>query len=210
MQASIIRILILSLIPAMMLPMSAAQAQTGWQNYVSHELGFSFEAPGGIVSEIGATLRGNIVGTKEQIVFKAEENNVEYRVGVTNFAQAQMMSETILGEALVLFQGEKRILSDSFARVGEGRDMVYGRKSTVELSQGGQATTAFFFANGNLYQLTATVSAESGDYASVSLSRFIDSISFDLGSFDLGSLDVGSLDVGGADPNAVELELPEF
>ena len=78
--------------------------------------------------------------------------------------------------------------------------MVYGRKSTVELSQGGQATTAFFFANGNLYQLTATVSAESGDYASVSLSRFVDSISFDL----------GSLDVGGADQNAVELELPEF
>jgi hypothetical protein len=200
MQASYVRILSLCLIPAMMFGMSAADAQTGWQSYVSHELGFSFEAPGGIVSEIGATLRGDIVGTKEQIVFRAEENNIEYRVGVTNFAQAQMMSETILGEALFLFQGEKPILSDSFARVGEGRDMVYGRKSTVELPQGGQATTAFFFTNGKLYQLTATVSAKSGDYASPSLSRFIDSISFDMASFDLD----------GADPNAVELEFPEF
>ena len=200
MQALYIRILSLCVIPALMLGGSPAQAQTGWQSYVGHELGFSFEAPGGIVSEIGATLRGDIVGTKEQIVFRVEENNIEYRVGVTNFAQAQVMSETILGEALFLFQGEKTILSDSFARVGEGRDMVYGRKSTVELSQGGQATTAFFLTNGKLYQLTATVSAESGDYESPSLSRFIDSISFDLANFDLD----------GADPNAVELEFPEF
>ena len=105
------------------------------------------------------------------------------------------MSETILGEALFLFQGEKPILMDNFARVGEGRDMFHGRKSTVELAQGGQATTVFYFANGKLYQLTATVSAENGDYTSPDLGRFIDSISFDL---------------AGANPNASELELPEF
>ncbi len=195
MQISIIRILILALTPGLALGTSAAHAQTGWQSYVSHELDLSFEAPGGIVSEIGATLRGTIVGTKEQIVFRTEENNIEYHVGVANFAQAQMMSETILGEALVLFQGDKAILTDTFARTGEGRDMVYGRQSTVELAQGGQATTVFYFANGKLYQLTATVSAENGDYESPGLSRFIGSITFDL---------------AGANPNAVELELPVF
>ena len=195
MQISILRILILALIPGLGFGANAAQAQSTWQSYVSHELGFSFEAPGVIVSEIGATPRGNIVGTKEQIVFRTEGNNIEYRVGVTNFAQAQMMSETILGEALFLFQGEKPILMDTFARVGEGRDMVHGRKSTVELAQGGQATTVFYFANGKLYQLTATLSAENGDYTSPDPGRFIDSISFDL---------------AGANPNAIELKLPEF
>jgi hypothetical protein len=195
MQTSILRILILALVPGLALSAGAAQAQSAWQSYVNHELGFSFEAPGGIVSEIGATPRGNIVGTKEQIVFRTEENNIEYRVGVTNFAQAQMMSETILGEALFLFQGEKPILTDTIARVGQGRDMVYGRKSTVEVAQGGQATTVFYFANGKLYQLTATVSAENGDTASPDPGRFIDSISFDL---------------AGANSNAIELELPEF
>ena len=195
MQTSILRILILALFPGLGVGAGAAQAQSAWQSSVSHELGFSFDAPGGIVSEIGATPRGDIVGTKEQIVFRTEESNIEYRVGVTNFAQAQRMSETILGEALVLFQGEKPILMDNFAYVGEGRDRVYGRKSTVELIQGGRATTAFYFANGKLYQLTATQRAESGDATSPDAGRFLDSISFDL---------------SGSNANVIELESPEF
>ncbi len=195
MRNSIIRILIILLIAGFGVDANTAHAQSSWQSYVSHELGLHFEAPGGIVTEIGATLRGDIVGTKEQIVFRAEENNIEYRVGVTNFAQAQMMSETILGEALFLFQGEKPILMDTFAYVGEGRDRIYGRKSTVELAQGGRATTVFYFANGKLYQLTATQSAENSDATSPDADRFIDSISFDL---------------SGVNPSATELALPEF
>jgi hypothetical protein len=195
MQSSTIRTLIISVLSVLLLGANAVHAQTGWQDYVSHELGLSFEAPDGIISEIGATLRGAYVGTKEQIVFRTQENNIEYRVGVANFAQAQAMSETVLGEALFLFQGEKPVLTDTFAIVDEGRDRIYGRKSTVELAQGGQATTAFFFTNGKLYQLTATVSAESGAFDAPAIDRFIGSIQFD---------------PLGAGVNAVELVLPEF
>jgi hypothetical protein len=195
MQKVLIRTLIISLLLALLLASGAGRAQTGWQTYSSNELNFSFEAPDGIVSEIGATIRGTYVGTKEQIVFRTEENNIEYRVGVTNFAQAQAISETVLGEALFLFQEGKTVLRDTFARVGEGRDMVYGRRSTVELSQGGQATTAFFFTNGMLYQLTATVAGANGDISTPGIDTFIGSVRFE---------------PAGAGANAMELTLPEF
>lgn len=195
MRTSIIRILISALIPALAFGTGVAWSQSNWQSYVSRDLSVTFEAPAGMVSEFGATLRGEIVGTKEQVEFAVEENGIEYRVGVANFAQAQMMSETILGEALFLWQGEKPILMDTISYVGEGADRIYGRKSTVELAQGGQATTAFYFANGKLYQLTATVSAANGDYDSPEPMRFVDSVRFDL---------------AGSNANSIELELPEF
>jgi hypothetical protein len=195
MRKSIIRILVIPVLAGLALGAHAARAQSSWQSYVSHELGLSFEAPSGVMTEIGATLRGDIVGTKEQIEFAVEENNIEYRVGVANFAQAQMMSETILGEALFLWQGEKPILMDMISYVGDGPERIYGRKSTVELAQGGQATTVFYFANGKLYQLTATVSAQNGNYDSPDPMRFIDSVRFDLAE---------------ASPNSTELELPEY
>nr|TFG51754.1 MAG: hypothetical protein E4H34_05875 [Hyphomicrobiales bacterium] len=114
---------------------------------------------------------------------------------MTNFAQAQAMSETVLGEALFLFQEGKPVLQDIFARVGAGRDMVYGRKSTVELAQGGQATTAFFFTHGKLYQFTATAAAANGGSADPGIDRFIASVSFDPAEAGVG---------------AAELVLPEF
>jgi hypothetical protein len=189
MHRQLISILILSLCPV------AAHAQDAWQTYVSHELGIAFRAPPGIETEIGATLRGDYVGTKEQPEFVVEQNCIEYRVGVANFAQAPMLGETVMGEALYLFQGEKPILSDDYSIKGEGQGKIYGRVSTVELPQGGWATTAFYFTNAKLYQLTATVSAANGNYDSDEPMRFIDSLTFDLS-------DVGS--------DAMELMLFDF
>lgn len=189
MHSRIISILILSFFPV------AANAQQAWPTYVSHELGFAFQAPSGIVTEIGATRRGDFIGTKEQPEFVVEEDGIEYRVGVANFAQAPMLGETILGEALFLFQGEKPILSDTFSIKGEGADTVYGRMSTVELPQGGRATTAFYFTDAKLYQLTATASAANDNEEASKPMRFIDSLTFDLSD---------------VDPNATELELLPF
>lgn len=182
-------LLILSLSPA------TASAQDAWQSYVSHELGLTFEAPPGIVTEIGATPRGDIVGTKERPEFTVAVDGIEYRVGVANFAVAPMLGETIVGEALFLFQGEKPVFLDTFSVKGEGQDTVYGRVSTVELAQGGRATAAFYFTNAKLYQITATISAANGNYDSPDPMRFIDSLSFDLAD---------------APADAAELDVPYF
>jgi hypothetical protein len=188
MRISIISILILSFVPA-------AHAQDGWQTYVSEELGIVFDAPPGVVMEIGSTPRGDIVGTKEQPEFVVEENGIEYRVGIANFAVAPMLGETILGEALFLFQGEKPVLLDAFSVKGEGRDTVYGRVSTVELAQGGQATAAFFFTDAKLYQITRTVRAAPVTYDAPNPMRFFESVSFDISD---------------AGPGATELEVPAY
>lgn len=172
-----------------------AQAQARWNNYVSNDFGFSIEMPGTINMEIGATRRGTYVGTKEKWVYKSAVDNIEYSIGVANFRIAQENSETILLEALDLYQGTKPVLMDNFGRVGEGREMIYGRKITVELPNGGgQETAAFYFANGNLYELYARVPA-GADLNSTDPMRFIDSVSFDISA---------------ANPNATALEPPPY
>src|SRR5579884_33260 len=45
-----------------------------WHSYVSHKLGFSFEAPGDVKVSMG-TYRGSVAGPRETIVFRSVDNN---------------------------------------------------------------------------------------------------------------------------------------
>ena len=171
----------------------AAPAQAAWHSYVSHQLGFSFEAPGEVKSQVGNS-RAEIAGPRQTVVFRSLDDNIEYRVTVWSFAQAQMDGADILGERAYAFQNNKKVLMDTFGRVEPGKEAIYGRKMTVDQPNNrGRTTAAMYFTNGKLYVMEATVLPANGDYATPDTGRFIDSITFNLGR---------------ADKSATELKIP--
>jgi hypothetical protein len=96
---------------------AAMPAQAAWKTYVNKELGFSFMAPGEVKTDVG-TFRGTYAGPRQTIVYRLVENNVEYKVTVMSFIQAQAEGATILGEREYMFQDGKgkKVLADTFGR----------------------------------------------------------------------------------------------
>jgi hypothetical protein len=178
---------------AMMAAMVPAQA--AWKSYVNRELGFSFTAPGDVKTNVG-NFRGAIAGPRQTIVYRSVEDNIEYKVTVMSFIQAQAEGATLLGEREYMFQDGKKVLTDTFARVESGKDAVYGRKIVVDLPDNkGRAAGAFYFTKGRLISLEATVLPANGNFASPDPGRFIDSIAFVL---------------SGTEPGAIELKTPKL
>ena len=174
---------------------AAMPAQAAWKSYINRELGFSFMAPGEVKASVG-TFRGEIAGPRQTIVYRSVDNNIEYKVTVMSFVQAQEEGATILGEREYMFQDGKgkKVLVDTFARVEPGKDSVYGRKMVVDLpDKKGRSTGAFYFTKGRLFAFEATVLPANGDFASPDPGRFVDSIAFVLSR---------------TEPGAVELETP--
>jgi hypothetical protein len=175
--------------------MAAMPAQAAWKSYINRELGFSFMAPGEVKTSVG-TFRGEVAGPRQTIVYRSVEDNVEYKVTVMSFVQAQAEGANLLGEREFMFQNRKKVLMDTFARVEPGKDAVYGRKMVVDLADNkGRTTGAFYFTKGRLITLEATVLPAKGDYATPDPGRFIDSIAFVLSR---------------TEPGAVELKTPRL
>src|SRR5215831_2063195 len=177
------------------LMMTAMPAHAAWKSYVNRELGFSFMAPGEVKTDIGNS-RGAIAGPRQSIVYRSVEDNIEYKVTVMSFLQSQAEGATLLGERQYMFQDRKKVLTDTFTRVGSGQDAVYGRKIVVDLPDNkGRTTGAFYFTRGRLIVLEATVLPAKGNLASPDPDRFIDSIAFGISR---------------VEPGAVELETPKL
>jgi hypothetical protein len=174
------------------LAITTAPADAAWKSYVSKDLGFSFMAPGEVKAEVG-TFRGAIAGPRQTVVFKSLEDNIEYKVTVMNFPQAQAEGASILGEREYMFQDGKNVLMDTFGRVEPGRDSVYGRKIVVDLpDHKGRTTGAFYFTKGRLISLEATVLPANGDFASPDPALFIDSIAFVLSRTEPGAVELAT------------------
>ena len=174
---------------------AAMPAQAAWKSYINRELGFSFMAPGEVKAALG-NFRGAIAGPRQTIVYRSVEDNIEYKVTVMTFLQAQAEGSSLLGERQYMFQDRKKVLMDTFARVGSGKDAVYGRKLVVELPDNkGRTTGAFFFTKGRLIALEATVLPAHGDFATPDPARFVDSLVFVLSR---------------TEPGAVERETPKL
>jgi hypothetical protein len=180
----------------MALAVMTAPANAAWHSYISHQLGFSFEAPGEVKTTVG-TYRGSAAGPKQTIVYRSVDDNIEYKVTVIpSFRQAQAEGANILGEREYMFQNDKKVLMDTFGRVEPGKDSIYGRKMTVELPKnGGRETAAFYFTNGNLITLEATVLPANGDFTSPDPGRFIDSIAFVLSRTQAGATELQAPEV---------------
>jgi hypothetical protein len=174
------------------LTMAAMPAQAAWKSYVNKELGFSFMAPGEVKASVG-NFRGAIAGPRQTIVYRSVEDNIEYKVTVMSFLQAQAEGATILGEREYMFQDGKKVLSDTFGRVESGKDSVYGRKVVVDLPDNkGRATGAFYFTKGRLVALEATVLPAHGELASPDPDRFVDSIAFVLSRTEPGATELAT------------------
>src|SRR5205085_9361467 len=107
--------------------MAAMPARADWKSYINRQFGFSFMAPGEVKTAVG-NFRGAIAGPRQTIVYRSVEDNIEYKVTVMSFLQAQAEGANILGEREYMFQDRKKVLMDTFARVGSGKDAGYGRK----------------------------------------------------------------------------------
>ncbi len=179
------------------LTMAAMPAQAAWKSYINREVGFSFMAPGEVKTSLG-TFRGESSGPRQTIVYRSVDDNIEYKVTVMNFVQAQAEGATLLGEREFMFQNGngKKLLMDTFGRVEPGKNAVYGRKMVVDLPDNkGRTTGAFYFTKGRLIALEATVLPAHGDFGSPDPGRFIDSLAFTLSR---------------TEPGAVELETPKL
>jgi hypothetical protein len=156
------------------LVVTTVSAQAAWRGYISHPLGFAFAAPGELRVEKG-TYRSDVAGPRETTVYKFAENGIEYRAIVIDMTDKANDAATLLGEAEFMFQDKKKVLMDTFANV----DRHAGRKLTIDLpNNGGRTTAAFYFVNGRIVSLQATVLPSNGDYESPEMGRFVDSITF--------------------------------
>ena len=151
-----------------------APATAAWRGYISHPLGFAFAAPGELKVEKG-TYRGAVAGPHDTFVYRFVDDNIEYKVVVIDMSDQANEAATLLGEAEYIFQEGKKVLMDTFGRV----DRQYGRKLTIDLpNNAGRATAAFYFINGRIVSLQATVLPANGDYDTPEMARFVDSITF--------------------------------
>jgi len=175
--------------------MTAMPAQAAWKSYINRQLGFSFMAPGELITDVG-NFRGAIAGPRQSIVYRSVEDNIEYKVTVMSFLQSQAEGATLLGERQYMFADRKTVVTDTFSRVGSGKDAIYGRKIVVDLpDKKGRTTGAFYFTKGRLISLEATVLPAKGNLASPDPDRFVDSIAFVLSH---------------TEPGAIELETPKL
>lgn len=151
-------------------------AQSAWRPYISHPLGFAIAAPGELKVEKG-TYRGEVAGSRETTVYKFAHEGIEYRAIVIDMTDKANNAATLLGEAEFMFQDKKKVLMDTFANV----DRHVGRKMTIDLpNNGGRMTAAFYFVNGRIVSLQATVLPPNGDYDSPEMGRFVDSVTFNV------------------------------
>ena len=172
-----------------------AHSQNAWKSWTVKELGFSFMAPGQVQTSVG-TFRGAVAGPRQTMIFRSVHDNIEYKVTVMSFMQAQAEGATLLGERTFMFQQGKNVLMDTFARVEPGKDSVYGRKMVVENENKSRTSGAFFFHKGKLIAMEATVLPANGDYQSPDPARFIDSIVFVLSRTGEGAIELQPPELG--------------
>jgi hypothetical protein len=153
---------------------TSAPAAAAWRGYISHPLGFAFAAPGELKVEKG-TYRGAVAGARDTVIYHFADDNIEYKAVVIDMSDKANDAATLLGEAEYNFQDGKKVLMDTFGRV----DRQFGRKLTIDLpNNAGRASAAFYFINGRIVSLQATVLPANGDYDTPEMGRFVDSITF--------------------------------
>jgi hypothetical protein len=151
-----------------------APAMAAWRGYISHPLGFAFAAPGEIKVEKG-TYRGAVAGQHDTLVYRFVDDDIEYKAVVIDMSDKANDAATLLGEAEYNFQENKKVLADRIERF----DRQYGRKLTIDLpNNAGRTTAAFYFINGRIVSLQATVLPANGDYDTPDMGRFVDSLTF--------------------------------
>jgi len=168
------RRLALAILMGTALVVMTGPAMAEWKAYISHPLGFAFAAPGDLKIETG-TYRADVAGANDTLTYRFFDDNIEYKAVVVDTRAKENNAANLLGEAQYLFKDGKKVLMDTYGRL----DRQYGRKLTIDLpNNGGRASAAFYFVNGRMVWLQATVLPANGDYGTPDMARFVDSITF--------------------------------
>jgi hypothetical protein len=168
------------------LMVTSMPANAAWHSYINRLYGFSFEAPGELKTE-KAKYTGQVSGDNNAVIYRAVDDNIEYKVTVVDFTPRAGEGAVLLGEATFQFQDKKKLIMDTFGRV----DGMYGRKLSVDQpNNGGRTLGAFYFINGHLISLQATVLPANGDYGTPDMGRFVDSLAFRPDRAESGSTDL--------------------
>jgi hypothetical protein len=170
------RLTVLAILAGIVLTAMTGPATAQWRPYISHPLGFAFAAPGEIKVERG-TYNSPLAGMRESLIYAFVDDNIEYKAIIIDMRDRANDASNLLGEAQFLFGSGngKRLLMDAFGRV----DRQYGRKLSIDLpNNGGRSMAAFYFVEGRIVSLEATVLPANGDYDTPETGRFIDSITF--------------------------------
>ena len=169
------RLTALATLAALALAATSAPASAApWRGYISHPLGFAFAAPGEM-KITKSMYRGAVAGQHEAVNYIFVDDNIEYKVVVIDVGPKANDAATLLGEAEYIFQEDKKVLMDTFGRV----DRQFGRKLTIDLpNKAGRTTGAFYFVNGRILSLQATVLPANGDFDTPDMGRFVDSLTF--------------------------------
>jgi len=175
----------LTVLAAAVLAATAAPAQAQWKTYVSRDLNVSFMAPCAVNAQKTA-FKGERSGDHPAVVFACTADNIAYSATIIDVG-AQANPASLLEEAVVVFQGRNKTLMDNYGRIGA----LYGRKGTVELANnGGRSMASFYFTNGRLYRMQATVLPANDDPGTPDAARFVDSETFNLNNLDPGSVEL--------------------
>lgn len=167
------RVTALAMVMGAALAAMTAPAMAAWHGYISHPLGFAFAAPGELKVEKGK-YRGAVAGERDTLIYHFSDDGIDYKAVVIDMTDKANDAATLLGEAEYLFQEDRKVLKDNIERF----DRQYGRKLTIDLpNNGGRSMAAFYFINGRVISLQATVPAN-GDYDTPDLGRFVDSLTF--------------------------------
>jgi hypothetical protein len=168
------RLTALAILAAAAVAATSAPATAAWRGYISHPLGFAFAAPGELKVEKG-TYGGTVAGARDTLIYRFTDDNIEYKAVIIDMGDKANDAATLLGEAEYNFQDGKKVRMDTFGRV----DRQFGRKLTIDLpNNAGRSSAAFWFINGRIVSLQATVLPENGDYDTPEMGRFVDSITF--------------------------------
>jgi hypothetical protein len=93
MHRTLLSILVGALSAAMMSPAMAA-----WHGYIGHPMGFAFAAPGELKLQKG-TYRGDVAGTRDTIIYRFVDDDIEYKVVVIDMRDIENDAANLLGEA---------------------------------------------------------------------------------------------------------------
>jgi hypothetical protein len=175
---------------AALVMLATAPAEAAWKSYISHSLGFSFDAPGDVKVAKGK-YRAGVAGENDAILYRSLDNNIQYQVTVVDFSQRAGEGAVLMEEAAYILQDGKHVLMNDFGRVEPGKSAVYGRRMTFELpGNGGRENVATFFTKGHLYILEAVVLPANGDFTTPDAGRFLDSLVFDLSHTEPGAAEL--------------------
>jgi hypothetical protein len=179
---------------ALLMAMGGHAEAAAWKTYVSHALGFSFDAPG-VITVTKGKYRGGVAGANDAIIYRSRDNNIDYRATIVDFSNRAGEGSVLMEEAAYILQDGKHVLLNDFGRVEPGKEAVYGRRMTIDLpDNAGRNNVATHFTKGHLYILEAAVLPANGDFTTPDAGRFLDSLAFDLAH---------------TEPGASELTLPK-